>query len=77
MLQISDKMDIGGHYNGTLEQGQCFVLMVLTLPRTAPEGTSSVGHSRAAIGQSKGSAHWPPTVLSTTWAVNRPLSDIN
>ena len=44
----------GGHYNSTLEQGQCFVLTVLTLPQTAPETMSNVGHSRAAIGQSEG-----------------------
>ena len=31
--------------------------IVLTLPQTAPEGTSNEGHSRAAIGQSEGGAH--------------------
>ena len=41
VLQTTDEVDIGGHYNSTLEQGQCFVLMVLTSshyynsPRTA------------------------------------------
>ena len=52
-----DEVDIGGHYNSTLEQGQCFVLTVLTLPQTAPERMSNVGHSQAAIGQSRGGAH--------------------
>ena len=63
----------GGHYNSTLEQGQCFVLTLLTLPQTAPERMSNVGHSRAAIGQSEGrcpltcTVHWPPTVSHTTY----------
>ena len=54
VLQTTDEVDIGGHYNSTLEQGQCSVLTVLTLPQTAPEPMSNVGHSRAAIGQSEG-----------------------
>ena len=54
VLQTTDEVDIGGHYNSTLEQRQCFVLTVLTLPQTAPERMSNVGHSRAAIGQSEG-----------------------
>ena len=54
VLQTTDEVDIGGHYNSTLEQGQCFVLTLLTLPQTAPERMSNVGHSRAAIGQSEG-----------------------
>ena len=54
VLQTTDEVDIGGHYNSTLEQGQCFVLPVLTLPQTAPERMSNVGHSQAAIGQSEG-----------------------
>ena len=70
VLQTTDEVDIGGHYNSTLEQGQCFVLTLLTLPQTAPERMSNVGHSRAAIGQSEGAVtthvHWPPTVSHTT-----------
>ena len=54
VLQTTNEVDIGGHYNSTLEQGQCFVLTLLTLPQTAPERMSNVGHSRAAIGQSEG-----------------------
>ena len=54
VLQTTDEVDIGEHYNSTLEQRQCFVLTVLTLPQTAPERMSNVGHSRAAIGQSEG-----------------------
>ena len=54
VLQTTDEVDIGGHYNSTLEQGQCFVLTLLTLPQTAPTRMSNVGHSRAAIGQSEG-----------------------
>ena len=54
VLQTTDEVAIGGYYNSTLEQGQCFVLTVLTLPQTAPERMSNVGHSRTAIGQSEG-----------------------
>ena len=54
VLQTTGEVDIGGHYNSTVEQGQCSVLTVLTLPQTAPEPMSNVGHSRAAIGQSAG-----------------------
>ena len=54
VLQTTDEVDIGGHYNSTLEQGQCFVLTLLTLPQTAPTRMSNVGHARAAIGQSEG-----------------------
>ena len=62
VLQTTDEVDIGGNYNSTLGQRQCFVLTVLTLPQTAPERMSNVGHSRAAIGQSEG--RYPLTCTS-------------
>ena len=84
VLQTTDEVDIGGHYNSTLEQGQCFVLTLLTLPQTAPERMSNVGHSRAAIGQSEGrcpltcTGH-PPcrTPPNNVWgACGCPMGDI-
>ena len=61
VLQTTDEVDIGGHYNSTLEQGQCFVLTLLTLPQTAPERMSNVGHSRAAIGGVYPLCYTPPS----------------
>ena len=73
VLQTTDEVDIGGHYNSILEQGQCFVLTVLTLLQTAPERMSkfqrrpfSTSHwpKRGAVPTH---VHWPPTVSHTTW----------
>ena len=46
VLQTTDEVDIGGHYNSTLEQRQCLKQLL--------NGCPNVGHSRAAIGQSEG-----------------------
>ena len=54
VLQTTDEVDIGGHYNSTLEQGQCFVVTVLTLPQTAPERMSNV---EQPLAKARGSAH--------------------
>ena len=70
-LQTTDEVDIGGHYNSTLEQGQCFVLTVLTLPQTAPERMSNVGHSRAAVGRFEGRCPLTCTGHSRALATHR------
>ena len=54
VLQTTDEVDIGGHYNSTLEQGQCSVLTVLTLPQTAPEPMSNV---EQPLVKARGGAH--------------------
>ena len=51
VLQTTDEVDIGGHYNSTLEQGQCFVL---TLPQTAPERMSIL---EQPLAKARGGAH--------------------
>ena len=54
VLQTTDEVDIGGHYNSTLEQGQCFVLTLLTLPQTAPERMSIL---EQPLAKARGGAH--------------------
>ena len=56
-------MDIGGHKNSTLEQGQCFV-KVLTLPQTTPEGTSNLDHFEQPLAKARGDAHSRGTYMA-------------